>query len=797
MQTSIVAPFRDNEERRLATLADYALLDSAGEELFDSFTRLAAQVSGTPISLICLIDRDRQWFKSNTGLDGLTELPRETALCAHTILTDDILEIPDASLDERFANSPLVRGPSHIRFYAGVPLIVSTGDTLGTLSVMDRKPRTLTADQRAVLRTIAATVVEQFERRRAYARLFDRAPAELYEIDAGTGRIVFMSDAACRNSGYSVAELPVISLADVLPALMSPASFPEFVAALRAARGPHPAVRTIVRRKNGTSYPIDVRLELLATLSSERVVALGIAVSADVTGSAARDAIPIGLQNERLLALTGVARNLFNALDPHALVDALIGGVSELTAGGTAQLVARASTGELMHTHGLTSRPDMPVSGDPFLRTAAVRDAVALSDDGLRAAVQILAPSGSMAYVLDIKSTDRAFVATDAFALGLLGQYLAVAIRNVELYGELESRRAAVIELNQVKNDLIAMLAHDFKGPLTTIVGLADVLAEDERFDAESRQFLGMINSSAMRLASLATDTLALSRLEQNELSLRFESVDIVALVRDIVRVFSVTRAIDMRCAADESIVRADPARLRQVFENLIGNAIKYSPRGDTVDVTLREKRGGVEVAIRDRGIGIPAADIPKLFGRFARGSNAREMGIGGTGLGLYLSRTIVERHGGQITIESKEGNGSTFRLLVPTVPAPQRTNDRRILLLDSEDDGRSFIAHTLRDEGYAVYPVANETELLRALDEGRFDAAIVDIDRLVIAPTELVARIARRTTLVRLVSTAEPDAPSWNAVLRKPFLIKDLRAVVESAVADRRRGPRRSGHER
>jgi CheY-like chemotaxis protein len=233
---------------------------------------------------------------------------------------------------------------------------------------------------------------------------------------------------------------------------------------------------------------------------------------------------------------------------------------------------------------------------------------------------------------------------------------------------------------------------------------------------------------------------------------------------------------------------------LRQVFENLIGNAIKYSPRGDTVDVTLRGTRGGVEVAIRDRGIGIPAADIPKLFGRFARGSNARELGIGGTGFGLYLSRTIVERHGGQITVESKEGSGSIFRVFVPAVPAPQRTRDRRILLLDHEDDGRSFIAHTLRDEGYAVYPVTSETEFLRALDEGRYDAAIVDADRLAMSAVELTARIARRTKLVRLVSNAEPDTLGGSSALRKPFLIKDLKAVVETAVSDRRRGPRRGG---
>jgi signal transduction histidine kinase/CheY-like chemotaxis protein len=504
--------------------------------------------------------------------------------------------------------------------------------------------------------------------------------------------------------------------------------------------------------------------------------------------------IPLELQKQQLTVMTAVARRLFEALDPSTLVDALLRGTAELTGGGKAQLLARGVSGEFVRTRDLASPADAAVHSDEFVHAVAANDAVLLSEDGSRAGVQVLAPSGVLAYIVDIRSIDRPFAATDALMFGLLGQYLAVAIRNVELYAELQSRRAAIIELNQVKNDLIAMLAHDFKGPLTTIVGLADVLAEDERFDAESRRFLGMINSSAMRLASLATDTLALSRLEQNELSLRFEPLDIVALVRDIVRVLGVTRAINLRCSVDASVVRADPARLRQVFENLIGNAIKYSPRGDAVDVTLREKRGGAEVAIRDRGIGIPASDLPKLFGRFARAANAREMNIGGTGFGLYLSRTIVERHGGQILIESKEGSGSTFRVFIPAVPVPQRTRDRRILLLDNEGDGRSFIAHTLRDEGYAVYPVANENELFGALDAGRYDVAIVDCDGLVTEPTQLSERIAGRTTLVRLVGNAKADPSAGGGLLRKPFLIKDLQAVVEAAVADRRRGPRRSG---
>jgi len=337
-----------------------------------------------------------------------------------------------------------------------------------------------------------------------------------------------------------------------------------------------------------------------------------------------------------------------------------------------------------------------------------------------------------------------------------------------------------------VKNDLIAMLAHDFKGPLTTIVGFADVLAEDDRFDDEARKFLNMISSSAMRLASLATDTLALSRLEQNELALNLEEFDLVGLVREIVRVFSVTRQIELRTDRPELVVAGDPARLRQVFENLIGNAIKYSPSGESVEVFLRAKGRGVEISVRDHGIGIPDADKPKLFGRFARAGNARAMGIGGTGFGLYLSKTIVEMHGGTIAVDSQEGAGSTFRVFLPSSITAQRPKHRRFILVDADGDARSYIAHTLRDDGSSATVVATGKELIDAIDETRFDAALVDVDRVGMPLEEFVRRVAGRTALIRIDNKATPESDGWDGQLVKPFLVKDLQAVIESALLRR-----------
>jgi len=286
-----------------------------------------------------------------------------------------------------------------------------------------------------------------------------------------------------------------------------------------------------------------------------------------------------------------------------------------------------------------------------------------------------------------------------------------------------------------------------------------------------------------MRLASLATDTLALSRLEQNELTLELEEFDLVALVRDIVRVFSVTRAIDLRTDRPELRICGDPARLRQVFENLIGNAIKYSPNGEPVEVFLRAKGRGVEVSVRDKGIGIPEADKAKLFGRFARAQNARALGISGTGFGLYLTKTIVEMHGGTMNVDSREGQGSTFRAFLPAAVAAQRPRHRRFILIDPEGDAKSYVAHTLRDDGFAATVVADGTELLATIDELQFDAALIDVERVGMPLPELVRRVAGRTALIRIDSSPVDETAEWDGYIVRPFLTKDLHAAIETAI--------------
>ncbi|MBD2088718.1 response regulator [Microcoleus sp. FACHB-1515] len=163
-------PLPANEARRLEVLNECKILNTAPEKAFDDIARLAAYIAQTPIALVSLIDAERQWFKAKVGL-ATPETHRNFAFCAHTILQTDILIVPDAFADDRFADNPLVRGEPHVRFYAGVPLITSEGAALGSLCVIDHVPRQLDADQISALKTLADQVIRQLELRRNLADL--------------------------------------------------------------------------------------------------------------------------------------------------------------------------------------------------------------------------------------------------------------------------------------------------------------------------------------------------------------------------------------------------------------------------------------------------------------------------------------------------------------------------------------------------------------------------------------------------------------------------------------------------
>lgn len=161
------APFPDNERERLERLRLYKVLDTPPEAAFDCITRLAASILGTPIAAISLVDEQRQWFKSTVGLGDARETNRDVAFCAHAILGNDVFVVPDARKNPTFSDNPLVTGELGIRFYAGAPLATRDGINLGSVCIIDQKPRDPTPEQLALLKDLSVLVIDELELRLA------------------------------------------------------------------------------------------------------------------------------------------------------------------------------------------------------------------------------------------------------------------------------------------------------------------------------------------------------------------------------------------------------------------------------------------------------------------------------------------------------------------------------------------------------------------------------------------------------------------------------------------------------
>jgi signal transduction histidine kinase len=230
-------------------------------------------------------------------------------------------------------------------------------------------------------------------------------------------------------------------------------------------------------------------------------------------------------------------------------------------------------------------------------------------------------------------------------------------------------------EIDKVRSDFISMVAHELQTPLASIKTQADtLLTQQHRLDQETRGALvDGIHRSAASLTDLVQDFAAVNRIENNQFSYHFERVDLADFVKEVVDIFPVdARRYPMRVRVEPGLaVRGDRRRLQQALLNLLNNAVKYSPRGGNIAVIAAPaKEGEAKVSVHDEGIGIRAEDIGKLFNKFTRLFDKRAMNIGGSGLGLFITRSIVEAHGGHMAVESEWGKGSTFSFVLPLWPA-------------------------------------------------------------------------------------------------------------------------------
>jgi signal transduction histidine kinase len=285
-----------------------------------------------------------------------------------------------------------------------------------------------------------------------------------------------------------------------------------------------------------------------------------------------------------------------------------------------------------------------------------------------------LGAKGRIVGVLGLSfAADRHLTGEELAFLRLLAQQCAQALERTQLYDAERQARAIAEDAVRLRDAFFSIAAHELRTPITALLGQVHLLRQriqraSATHDPRDLRSLHVINEQVRRLNKMIGTLLDASRLEAGALGVEREPLDLVQLVGrliDELRPTLTQHTIEVTSIAHAPVL-ADPLRLEQVYQNLLSNAVKYSHRGGQIQVRVAIEEQEALVAVRDQGIGIPPEAQQRIFQRFYRAPNADAERISGLGIGLYVVREIVELHGGRISVESSEGEGSTFTVYLP-----------------------------------------------------------------------------------------------------------------------------------
>jgi PAS domain S-box-containing protein len=313
---------------------------------------------------------------------------------------------------------------------------------------------------------------------------------------------------------------------------------------------------------------------------------------------------------------------------------------------------------------------------------------------------------------------------------------------------ELEAQNRRIEGANRLKSEFLANMSHELRTPLNSIIGFADLLYDGEvpTDSPQHREFLGDILNSGRHLLQLINDVLDLAKIEAGKTDFRPESVDLGHLLDEVAAVLrgiaaSKRMRVDVDVAADARELTIDPARLKQVLYNYVSNAVKFSPEGGRILVRgLPEGPHSFRVEVEDNGIGIAPSQLGRLFVEFQQLDAGAAKKHAGTGLGLVLTKRIVEAQGGSVGVKSAPGQGSVFFAVLPRHQAPARESARptafleqregaaEVLIVEDDVSDRALLVHTLHRAGYVVVAAGTGQEAIATCGQRKFDAITLDL---------------------------------------------------------------------
>lgn len=712
-----------DENERLAALRALALLDTPPEARFDRITRLACRLFRVPIALVSLVDRERQWFKSKQGLDA-SETARDISFCGHAIHAADLYQIEDARADARFCDNPLVSGAPGIRFYAGAPLATAGGYRIGTLCLIDHRPRHLSPDEQATLRDLADWAQEECWRgdiaqtlrlaheQEAFLRaILNTVVDGIITIDP-QGRVESFNQAATRLFGYLPEEIIGHNVNTLMPEPYRSAH-DGYLARFLATRTPH--VIGIGRevsgcRKDGSVFPMELAVN--ETVVDGRRFFTGIV----------RDISRRKAAEQQLQATLTLQR---------AILDGTTYSIISTDATGVIQTFNRAAEAMLGYrAEELVGRQTPALLHDPAeveLRAASL--SVELGET---------TPPGFEVFVAKARRNQAeerpwTYLRKDGSRLPVLLSVTALRDASQEITGflgiayDISERQ----KIDRLKNEFVSTVSHELRTPLTSIRGALGLVAGGVAgaLPAQAKQLIDIAHGNSERLVRLINDILDIEKIESGKIQFNFSVQALRPLLEQAIeanRAYAEQLQVGIVLSENsaDGRVRIDVDRMMQVIANLLSNAAKYSPAQASVEVSVERRAHCLRLTVRDRGQGIPPAFQARIFQKFSQADGSDTRRQAGTGLGLAISRSLVESMGGQIGFDTSPA-GSSFWIDLPEIvpmalpPAePGGTLPPCVLVCEDNPDIAHLLGMILETGGYRseiAHSVAQAKSLLNS----------------------------------------------------------------------------------
>lgn len=818
-------PREKQEDRRLAALERYRVMDTAREGAFDDLAALAAEICGTPIAVVNLIASDRQWFKAEVGL-GVDSTPLETSFCSTAILEEDFLLVPDATQDDRFACNPLVTTEPGLRFYAGALLKSSDGFAIGTLCVLDYEPRSLTEQQQRALRRLAGQTMAQLELRLALIER-EEANAELRSSDARfraavdaiggvlwtnsrLGEMTGEQPAWAALTGQTIDEYAGYGWSKAVHPDDSQPSIDAWNAAVAEKRTF--VFEHRVRRHDGVWRHFSIRA--IPTFNADGDINEWVGVHTDVSDQRAAEANLRDL-NETLEAR--IAQTL--AERSAALTRAQI--ERDRAWSQTQDMLAIVqSNGQLAAVNATWTRllgwEEQELVGRPF--------ADITHPDDLAGTLAVFAGVFEAPLVKPYEYRLRhkeGHYCSFAWTASFYDERVYASGRDTTAEHEQAKALATAEDALRQSQKLEAIgqltggVAHDFNNLLTVIRGSVDLLRRDELTEEKRVRYINAIGDTADRAAKLTGQLLAFARRQ----ALSADLFDVAASLNEVATMLQTMTGsrimLELRVPKDPYFIVADRSQFDTAIVNMGINArdamrgegrltISTGPVSGIPPIRGHAAVAGdfVAVTVADTGSGIARDHLDNIFEPFFT-----TKGVGqGTGLGLSQVIGFAKQSGGDIRVDSTLGEGTTFTLYLPRV-SPETTEQQEkeepsrvdgdgacILVVEDNEDVGNFATAALRELGYDSVLATDALAALAALalleaNAGRFHVVFSDVVMPGMSGLDLGQEVRRRYPDLPVILTSgyshvlAQNGRHGFELLHKPYSIEQLSRVLRKAV--------------